>query len=88
MNNGKVSVKVGNPSGADVGALTVTVYNSDMSVLHVAKTDTRGIAIFEVAQSAGELFTTVTGTILVPVVDRKVDVQSAKRLDKFQQLHN
>ena len=88
MNGGKVSIKVGNPSGAEVGALTVTVYNSDMSVLHVAKTDTRGIATFEVAQSAGELFTTVTGTNLVPVVDRKVDVQSAKRLDKFQQLHN
>ena len=84
--NGKVSIKVGSPTDADLGALTVTVYNKDMSVLHTAKTDTRGLATFDVA-AEGELFTTVTGTNLIPVVDRKIDGQSIKRESKFDKLH-
>lgn len=87
FDNGKVSIKVGSPAGTDLGALTVTVYNADMSVLHMAKTNTRGVATFDIGGATGDLFTTVTGTNLIPVVDRKIDAQSQKREVRFDQLH-
>ncbi|MCJ8345609.1 C25 family cysteine peptidase [bacterium] len=70
--------------GRSVADLNVSVYNSDLSFVKSATTDAAGAVSIELGENrATDLYMTITGTNIIPIVDQKVTSDDVERFNKI-----
>ncbi|MCO4783337.1 MAG: hypothetical protein KC646_13510 [Candidatus Cloacimonetes bacterium] len=70
--------------GRAVSDLNVSVYNSDLTFVRSSTTDASGAVSIDLGDNrATDLFMTVTGTNIVPIVDQKVTSDDVERFNKI-----